>query len=363
MARVKHGRGHNRAVSYFWVQNAYVETSSANSAMPPSSDTTRKKKKKDEEARAKQQEAEKQAKRVRREAERMANLAEESPEEVEEQVPSVIGVLQASSSQRGVSPPLSQLTYTPDTIPDVVAKGIILKDTLRISRIMRGNKSASKPSVKEPSKGVGALWYIAVYQSLAKVFSKGSNVDTIDKEIDCFKKVILPHSHLNGQFLDAVRRGGCKSTNRQSVEFHRIIELTFRALRAFLTNPLDADGLRKMGIDQSEEEITLFDEKVLNPERKLLPPQEGQDNTTMKEYHFFRESWYMTYQYGKEQQKPDIDNCFTPLFFVFMNFVFDAFDLDQTLRRIANCYPQVSFFPCYLQLLSVVFECLIVAFA
>ena len=345
MARVKNGRGHNRGVSYFWVQNAYVETSSANSgeAMPQQQDASKKKKKKkDEEAKAKQQEAEKQARRARREAEKMAARAEEeSPED--DDVESVLGIVAADSSQRGVSPPLSQLTYTPDTIPDVIAKGIILKDTLRISRMMRGNKLASKPSVKDPSKGVGAIWYIAVYTSLAAVFSRGSKVDNIDKEIDCFKKVILPHSHLNGQFLDAVRRGGCKSTNRQSVEFHRIIELTFRALRAFLTNPLDADGLRKMGIDQSEEEITLFDEKVLNPERKLLPPQEGQDNTTMKEYHFFRESWYMTYQYGKEQQKPDIDNCFTPLFFVFMNFVFDAFDLDQTLRRIADCYPQVSF--------------------
>ena len=60
MARVKTSRGQNRGVSYFWVQNAYVETSSANSgeAMPPGAGT--RKKKKEEEAK-RRKEAEKQA--------------------------------------------------------------------------------------------------------------------------------------------------------------------------------------------------------------------------------------------------------------------------------------------------------------
>ena len=285
----------------------------------------------------------------------------ESQEDEDENTP-VLGIA-VGSTQRAVSPPLSQLSCPTDTIPDVVAKGTILKDALRITRIMKGNKSASKPSAKEPSKGVGAIWYIAVYESLAKLFTKGLKDDSIHKEIDCFRKVIVPHPHLHGHFLDAVRRGGCKTTNRQSVGFHRIIELTFKSLRSFLTYPLDADGLKNMRIDQSDKPITLFDRTVLAADRKHMPTQEGQDNTTMKEYHFFRESWYMSYEYGKDQERPNIDNCFTPLFFVFMNFVFDAFDLDQTSRRIANCYPQVSFFPCYLQLLSIVFECLIVAFA
>ena len=98
MARVKHGRGHNRGVSYFWVQNAYVETSSANSgeAMPP--DSGKRKKQKEEEAK-RRKDAEKQAKRVRKEAEKMASQAEEkSPEDDDEQMTSVLGVVAAASS-------------------------------------------------------------------------------------------------------------------------------------------------------------------------------------------------------------------------------------------------------------------------
>ena len=191
MARVKNGRGQNRGVYYIWDQNTYVVQSTAVQAEAMPQERTGKSKSKHQ-----AKERERGAKKARKEADMMARqqqMAEESLEDDDENEPVLPAV-----TQRAVSPPVSQLSVTPDTIPDVVAKGIILKDTLRITRIMKGNKVASKPSTKEQNKGVGAKWYIAVYQSLARLYTKGSNNEKIDAEVDCFKKVVLPHSTLHG---------------------------------------------------------------------------------------------------------------------------------------------------------------------
>ena len=61
----------------------------------------------------------------------------------------------------------------------------------------------------------------------------------------------------------------------------------------------------------------------------------------MEEYHFLREGWYKTFVYGKELEKPDIANCFTPFYFVWMNMVMRAMNFDDTIARMTSCFSPV----------------------
>ena len=49
--------------------------------------------------------------------------------------------------------------------------------------------------------------------------------------------------------------------------------------------------------------------------------------------------WTQTYVYGEDVVEPNIDNCFTPFFFVIMEMVCECFALDNFLKRLMQAMP------------------------
>ena len=52
--------------------------------------------------------------------------------------------------------------------------------------------------------------------------------------------------------------------------------------------------------------------------------------------------WTQTYVYGEALEAPNIDNCFTPFFFVIMEMICGSFGFDNFLKRLMNAMPGSS---------------------